>query len=72
MLNVHENERFKVVKDDEPYILDGEPMNWQVINKIYDTVEATTSSLVNAILVADQFNDSLAKLTEGIDRAFSH
>lgn len=57
MTIVYENNSYKVVLDKSPYVHDGEPMNWLVINKHYETVEATTSALPNAILLCDRFSE---------------
>lgn len=61
---VYENATYQVHLDSEPYTHEGEPMNWLVVNKEYQTVEASTSALPNAISGADQFDIVLRRLLE--------
>ena len=61
-LHVYQNSMYDVMQDMEPFVKEGEPMNWAVINRRYNTVEATISALPNAILVADELEDRMRKV----------
>jgi len=70
-LEVYKNSSYRVELDSEPYIHQGEPMNWLVINNQYGTVEATTSALTNALLIADQFEQTLYKIVSTEDKVLN-
>lgn len=58
---VYDNEYYLVMLDSDPYVSDGEPMNWLIINKLHNTIEGSVGPLPNAILLADQFSIVLKK-----------
>ena len=59
---VHENTSHYVAQVEDPYIYNGEPMNWAVINKEYGTVEATLSALANAMITCEQLHETIVHL----------
>ena len=53
---IYETELYVVVQDLEPEVINGEPMNWLIINKQYGTTEATVSSVPAALMIADELD----------------
>ena len=53
---VYDNDYYLVILDEDPHVIDGEPMNWLVIHKLHNTIEASVGPLPNAMLLADQFS----------------
>lgn len=60
---VYDNEHYLVVKTDDPETVQGEPMNWLVVNKDHGTVEATVGPYPHAVMIADKLNYDMNSLT---------
>ncbi len=58
----YSNSKYLVQLATDPYILEGEAMQWEVVNIKYGTVEATVSVLPNAIAIANSFTGLLEEL----------
>lgn len=59
---VYSNEYYIVVKEESPVIYNGEPMNWNVVNKEHGTVDATVAAYPHAVMIADNFKSQLEQL----------
>lgn len=63
--SVYDNGTYKVVKDDNPTVHNGENMNWLVINMEHNTEESNVATLCHAIALADYCKDSLQRVLTG-------
>ena len=63
---VYENKYYRVVRSDVMHLtpVDGEDLNWEVINKQHGTKEARLSCLPSAILTADNINAAYEAIVE--------
>lgn len=62
---VYSTEHYDVYKErpENLQIVDGEPMNWLVINRLYDTIEATVGPYPHAIMIAMQLDGDIQRLS---------
>lgn len=61
---IYENELYYVERNDSPLVVNGETMNWRVVNKQYGTEETTVSALPYAMHLADRLCMALLEYDE--------
>lgn len=61
---LYENEHYQVILPDEPRMVDGVPLNYQMFNKVYQVTEGYAQIYPQAVGYVDQWSAMIGQIED--------